>query len=608
MSKSVPSGLLSSLVCFALLPAAIPAQSTPRRAPAQSMLRTVQRPTEPRERGLDPRSYHQDRFILKFREGSRVRLGRRSTDRGTGRDLASPDGLDLGGVRRLLGALRIERLFTRPVPELDRERNRILEALPESVAAPADLNNYFRVLTRGRQETIRVMLALLEDPCVETALPEFHLGGIAQAAFQGRPGPDARSTTPFFETHQYHLVQSPLGLGLMDVLGILGASGNPSQVIAHLEVSWIFGHEDLPALSLENVLGLKNWRGLLGQWRDHGTAAAGILHASRDSKGVRGFVPCSRLFVSSIINGYGNMVSLATAEAGPGDVFSSSFAFALYHRNKAFHAPMDWHQETYDAVRTATLKGIVITVAAGNTGADLATRAVYGTRYLPSSTPSGAVICGATEGPEMKQASWSNYGDAVRANAWGAYLTTTAYGQLWKESQGGRKSYTNQFSGTSGAAPQVAGALASIQSIAKVQRGKAFSPEKLMAAIERKGVRIEGRIGVRPNILGTLEDLGLWKGLRIMNEAAPGKTVYVEVHLEPMAAYSLLASPAVDRTPLGLSFPLLLNPAAIQVLHSGIMGPSSRQYLTVSLPPDPRLHGARFFFQAVWGGSRSWST
>ena len=48
------------------------------------------------------------------------------------------------------------------------------------------------------------------------------------------------------------------------------------------------------------------------------------------------------------------------------------------------------NQEPLDAAQEAGAKGIVVTLAAGNTGNDLANPTLYGARYANNATPSGA--------------------------------------------------------------------------------------------------------------------------------------------------------------------------------------------------------------------------
>jgi len=290
-------------------------------------------------------------------------------------------------------------------------------------------------------------------------------------------------------------------------------------------------------------------------------------------------------------------------KAGPGDVFTSSFVFGVTYNNQIHHTPFDWPQQSYDAIRNAVLKGIAVTCAAGNTHSDLGDKNIYGTRYLPTSTPSGAVICGATFGPEEKAIDWSNYGSVVGANAWGVLVTTTAYGQLWNGNHG-KQSYTHIFGGTSAAAPQVAGVLASIQSVSRLHRNKVLSPKQLIDAVTHAGVVVAGNVGVRPNLLATLEHLHLWRGLRVINEGRPGKSVDIELRLPAGRVYTLLAANNLSRLNVGLGMPLLLDPNQMIVVQTGIAQDSNSrgkaiENIVIGVPNDPWFSGKRFYFQTA---------
>lgn len=574
--------------------------------------RHVVRPVRARELRLDPASYHQDRLVVKFREGFRVRLAPGAPGPSRRTVLTSPDGPRLNRVRAVLGGKRIERVFTRPVAELDRERAAIQERYRDqpAYAPPADLNNFYRVFTRGRAETLRTILALLDDASVETAYPEFHPGAIVPAQDIKRyPGDPSRGRqgyigplTPFFEPQQSYLDAAPAGLGFHPASAVLGAQGHPTQIICHIEGAWYFDHEDIPQLRTDRILGSRRFYWFdIPTWRDHGLGVVGILSAARDTKGVRGMVPRSKLYVCSLINGHGNAVSLATANAGPGDVFTSSAVQAVFYRGKGYHAPLDLVQDAYDAIRNAILKGVVITLAAGNTNADLGTKEIFGTRYLPESTPSGAIIVGATFGSEMTRVGWSNFGKAVVANGWGAKVWTCGYGHaFWSPEAPDQRSYTHVFGGTSAAAPQVAGVVAAIQSAAMRHFGKPLRPSAVLAAIERYGTPIQGGIGVRPDLLATMRGLGIIGGLRAMNEAAPGQKLTLGIELRPNELFILLGavSGKTNAWP-GLSYPFLVDPATMVVITAGTMPIQTPFPYDIPLPRIDFMQGLDLYYQGV---------
>ncbi len=590
-------------------------------SPASGQVRSprhVTRPSETQELRLDPRSYYQDRLIVKFVEGARVRLRdmpahgpTRTSQARLGADLTSPDGLDLRATHALLAALPIARVFTRTVQDLEAERAALTKRAHALAAAlPPDLNNYYQVRTRGRNETLRVLRGLLADPAVETAYPEFSLRAAVPA--QGRTKATKAATdnrrnvspiqTPFLEGAQRNLAAAPSGLGFLPALGIAGVEGRPDQNVVQVEAAWYFGHEDLPQLIRSRILGPKSFGYLdIKVWRDHGTATVGVISASRDNKGVRGIVPRSKLWVSSTIRGNGNAVSRATKIAKPGDMFTSSLVHAVYYRARGYHTPFDLPQDAYDAVRIAVLKGIVVTCAAGNTGADLANTAIYGTRYLPQSSPSGAIIVGATLGAQNKKVTWSNYGSVVKLSAWGSSVPTTAYGHAFRAPESPNlRSYTTFFGGTSAASPQVGSIAASLQSVAITQTGKPLSPNQVLAVLRRYGTPIAGGVGPRPNLEGTLEALGLVSGLRAVGETIPGGKLTLALELQSNELFILLASLRPQRLPAqGFSFPVLIDPATMFVVSAGSMPLRSPLLQPLRVPGGERLIGAHLYFQSV---------
>ncbi|MCB9919902.1 MAG: S8 family serine peptidase [Planctomycetes bacterium] len=581
-------------------------QKAPRKAPFAGHGRTVVQPRPELEGTLDPRNYWQDRLIVKFSEDHEVRLpdSRRT---GTADEFVTRSGktyavtefaLTTAGPR--LGSRRVEMLFSRSADDLRQERRAILAKRPD--ADLADLANYYRVFTSGRQDTLELMRSLWDEASVETCYPEFHPRAIVPAQTETKTDSIAAIRTPLFESRQGWLAPAPDGIGMLPASDLLGAQGHKGQTIVQIEAAWTLGHEDIPQLRQDRVLGPTDfgvWNILA--WRDHGTAAVGILTSARDERGVRGVVPESSLYVSSVVLGNADAVSRATKIAGPGDVFSSSLVHAVALGNQGFHAPFDFPQDAYDAVRIAVAKGIVMTVAAGNTGNDLANPLLYGYRYASSATPSGAWIIGATYMGARKKVAWSNYGDVVRFSSWGAGVTAPAYGQLFRDpSTPETRSYTDVFGGTSAASPQVAGAAAAIQSASWMMKRRWLDVDALASALELHGTSIQDRVGPRPDIAGTLAGLGLVDGLRIGGEAKIGSTFDLELDLRANEVYAVLAS--LDTTSIrlpGFTFPLTVDLGQSFGIELGTMPKSGPYSIRLQVPGRDSLAGSKLFIQTL---------
>jgi subtilisin family serine protease len=106
---------------------------------------------------------------------------------------------------------------------------------------------------------------------------------------------------------------------------------------------------------------------------------------------------------------------------------------------------------------------------------------------------------------------FSNYGPVVDVQGWGAEVTTCGYGSL----QGGRKElrwYTDQFGGTSSAAPIVAGVLACLQGIQKARGRPPLTPAQARQLLRDVGWdQTDGRDGKFPKTqrIGKRPDLSL---------------------------------------------------------------------------------------------------
>jgi hypothetical protein len=599
--------------------------------------RTVIRPLPGIRGQIDPRDFHQDRLVLKFREGFRVRLPR-GKQSGLAKELFSPDRLQLRTFKNHFGGFLIERIFTRSVQDLDLERNAILAKLPKGCDDPADLNNYYRLFTGTRQATQKALELLLEDPSIETAEPEYALRGIlpAQQGFPKTPtrgllspknqgqkipslpilpskqkqvspapilkGPlkgtkSFRVPTPNFEALQYYFATAPFGLGLEPSFGILGAQGNPGQTIFHLEAAWAYGHEDISKLTPANTLGKLKFGELdIPAWRDHGNASAGILVADVDTKGIRGIIPESQFRVCSFINGYANMFSLALKASKLGDVFSSSAVFGHHIGNQAYMAPFDFPQVTYDAIRTVALRGIPLTLPAGNTGTDLEDPKIFGKRYLPSSTPSGAFLVGGTYGPIQKRVAWSNYGYPVRVNAWATLVASTAYGKLWKNGPE-QTFYMDTWGGTSAASPQVAGVLASILSARTMQGLPPLGPNELLGLLEKTGSKVVGKIGIRPNLFAALKDQGLYSELKTLGEPLPGQSIPLEIDLAKGGFFILIIGLPSHPIQVPGTKAWMLASAPQIFVYGGPTAPKT--VISIPVPANPDFNGLKAAAQGI---------
>jgi len=161
--------------------------------------------------------------------------------------------------------------------------------------------------------------------------------------------------------------------------------------------------------------------------------------------------------------------------------------------------PIEWWASWYDAVVTCVGNGVTVVECAGN-GRENLDDPIYSTGngghwpFLPGNN-SGAIIVGAGHVPggsdvdrsRIENSSWgSNYGSRLDLQGWGENVVTCGYGYLYDD-DGPNYYYTDQFAGTSSAAPIVAAAAAILQSIYKERGGCA--PSDLGTALDPASVR-----------------------------------------------------------------------------------------------------------------------
>ena len=129
------------------------------------------------------------------------------------------------------------------------------------------------------------------------------------------------------------------------------------------------------------------------------------------------------------------------------------------------------------------LKDVIVVEAAGNGTVNLGDTA-YQDRFNRDTRDSGAILVGAGTSDTREPMCLSNYGERLDLQGWGDSIVTTGYGDL--DGANPNEYYTAEFGGTSGAAAIVAGAVASLQGVAK-KRDFLLTPAQMVDAF--KGYR-----------------------------------------------------------------------------------------------------------------------
>lgn len=211
-------------------------------------------------------------------------------------------------------------------------------------------------------------------------------------------------------------------------------SGTVSGVTAYIIDTGVdTGHADL------NVVGHRNFAG--GQNRDcngHGTHVAGTVGARDNTSDVVGVAPGVSLYGVKVLgcNGSG---SISGVVKGVDWVTANRVLPAVANMSLGGGA----NTSLDNAVKNLAASGVVVAVAAGNSGANACNASP-----ARAGTTNGVVTVAATDS-NNREPSWSNYGSCVDIWAPGASVLSTKRG-------GG----TTTMSGTSMASPHVAGTAA----------------------------------------------------------------------------------------------------------------------------------------------------
>jgi Subtilase family len=329
--------------------------------------------------------------------------------------------------------------------------------------------------------------------------------------------------------------------------------------IVDVEGAWRFTHEDL----VENQGGVAGGtESYLREWRDHGTAVLGVLSGDRNGDhnfGIVGISPDANVRAVSVFGQPGahqaDEAATSTAIRQAADLLSEGDILLIElhlpgptvgfqpNEDQLGYIPVEWWHDNLLAIQYAVAKGVIVVEAAGNGNCNLNDDifehnptppygpfpADWKNPFRRANVDSGAILVGAgaplsainhhSWGPPRSRMAFSNFGDVVDAQGWGQDVTTCGFGHRQNGADEDRW-YTQDFGGTSAAAPMVAASLACVQGSLRA------AGKHLLTSLEARDLlRATGweqtdsrpadhrpateRIGNRPDILQMMQHFGL---------------------------------------------------------------------------------------------------
>ena len=336
-----------------------------------------------------------------------------------------------------------------PVPAAPRAKQTYLVLLDESGVGAAQAGLATAELARGhRLEVTNVYETVVRG--FAARIPDDELADLRRDPRVARIEPD----------YPVRAAAERLPTGVDRIGADTRGEGQPptraGKAVAIVDTGIVPDHPDL------NVAGGYNCTSRdRGDWADengHGTHVAGIVGAENNGKGVVGVAPGTPLYAVKVLDekGRGSFSQVLcgldwTARQGI-TIANVSLSGLQAPESSTVCASSILHQ----GVCNATDRGVSIVAAAGNNGGDALevaparySRVIAVSALADSDGCAGGRGPATADGPDDTLADFSNYGPAVDVAAPGVRITST-----WKNGR------YKKLSGTSMAAPHVAGALA----------------------------------------------------------------------------------------------------------------------------------------------------
>lgn len=327
-------------------------------------------------------------------------------------------------------------------------------------------------------------------------------------------------TPPSYVFDQDYREAAPIGIDIDYVGSHYWNSGGMNWGYTDCEYSWNQSHQDLTDISGSVLInGTPHTDATDFDSINHGTAVIGELSSDPNGWGTTGLTPFAgvRLSTEWPTTGWDrpSSITAAAVQFWKGAVIllemqtEAGFDCNGADINKPY-VPAEWDAAVKSAVETAVANGRIVVAAAGNGNCDLDQSGFGGAFDATDPTvDSGAIIVGAGEKYTRNKAIFSSYGSRVDVHAEGDWqIYTTGYGYKY-DAEGENLWYTDQFAGTSGASPIVAGAALSLASMLWYYHGGIWDPLEMRDILRRDGTPqgSGGNIGPRPDLRKQVETM-----------------------------------------------------------------------------------------------------
>ena len=376
---------------------------------------------------------------------------------------------------------------------------RIGQALP-------DLSLYYRLSVAEEatpDEKLELVRSLNALKIVETAYfaPKPELANIKTET----------RLTPVWEVSQWYLQPAPTGIDAYHGWSFPGGKGDNVKFV-DIEGNWVESHEDLHG-------GTDSWH-IAGSkildpgWWHHGTAVLGEVAADSNSFGMTGIafhVDLGTVSIGSMSTA--SAVTTAADNTVAGDIIlielhspGPHYDFQDIGGQLGFVA-MEYWQDVFDAILTASANGRIVVEAAGNGQENYDDTTIYGHIFDPDFRYSGAVMVGAGDLDHLPE--WfTNYGTRVDVHGFGSNVFTLGYGDLYGSDT--TNYYTAYFGGTSSASPIIVGACAVLQGIHQEVHGRPLDyieMHDLLMDFSTPQSPHYKKIGPMPNLQGSCDQI-----------------------------------------------------------------------------------------------------